>query len=194
MKKHGTYHKIVKSAEYLTQTRGYNGFSYGDIAELLGIKTSSIHYYFRSKADLGKAVVKQHGDMLSDALDKLINNEKLSSPKKLGIFLDTVFSITYRDEEKMCLGGILAVDILTLPEGMREDVQIFFTRLQGWIKCLLKQACDSKKFKITQKDINYEIKLIFSQIEGSILLARLFRDEEYLSVAKKCILARLIKK
>ena len=33
-------------AETLVRTRGYNGFSYRDLAEQIGIKTASIHYRF----------------------------------------------------------------------------------------------------------------------------------------------------
>ncbi len=36
----------------LIRTRGCNGFSYRDLAEHVGVKTSSIHYYFPGKDDL----------------------------------------------------------------------------------------------------------------------------------------------
>jgi TetR/AcrR family transcriptional repressor of nem operon len=94
----------------------------------------------------------------------------------------------------MCLGGMLAADVLTLPDDMQNEVQTFFLRLQGWIKRLLIEACESKEFALVKKDIKNELKLIFSQIEGSILLARLFNDGEYLAVAKKYITSRLIKR
>jgi TetR/AcrR family transcriptional repressor of nem operon len=194
MQKNATYQQIVKCAESLTQRRGYNAFSYGDIAYILGIKTASIHYYFPTKCDLGKVVVKQHLDMLCGVLEQIVTNKKLSYQKKLGVFLDNVFAVTYRDDNKMCLGGMLAADVLTLPDDMQNEVQTFFLRLQGWIKRLLIEACESKEFALVKKDIKNELKLIFSQIEGSILLARLFNDGEYLAVAKKYITSRLIKR
>ena len=42
------------SAERLVQQRGFNGFSYADIAAELGITKASLHYHFASKADLGR--------------------------------------------------------------------------------------------------------------------------------------------
>jgi TetR/AcrR family transcriptional regulator, transcriptional repressor for nem operon len=194
MKTNDMYNQIVKSAENLTQLRGYNAFSYGDIAELIGIKTSSIHYHFPTKADLGKAIVKQHVDMLCSVLEQIVTNKKLSYRKKLAVFLDSIFSVTYRDNKKMCLGGMLAADVLTLPENMQAELRVFFNRLQEWIKRLLNEACESKEFLLTKKDIPNELKTIFSLIEGSILLARVFQDENYLFAAKKQIVARLIKK
>lgn len=50
--------EIIEAAQELAQTRGYNGFSYQDIAERVGIRTASIHYHFPSKGDLGKAALR----------------------------------------------------------------------------------------------------------------------------------------
>ena len=52
--------QILDHAITLMMLRGYNGFSYRDLSELVGVKTSSIHYYFPSKEDLA-------------ALDALLN-------------------------------------------------------------------------------------------------------------------------
>ena len=46
----------MDSAQHLVQTRGYHAFSYADIAEEVGSRKASIHYYFPSKTDLGKAL------------------------------------------------------------------------------------------------------------------------------------------
>ena len=53
---------ILDIAQTLAQTRGYNAFSYRDISEVIGIKTSSIHYYFPTKGDLGEALVRRYRD------------------------------------------------------------------------------------------------------------------------------------
>lgn len=48
---------ILNVAERLAQTRGYNGFSYADIAAQLGVTKASLHYHFPSKAELGRALM-----------------------------------------------------------------------------------------------------------------------------------------
>ncbi len=40
---------ILDVAEQLAQTRGYNGFSYADIAAQLGVTKASLHYHFPLK-------------------------------------------------------------------------------------------------------------------------------------------------
>ncbi len=48
----GTRTKILDLAESLTQRKGFNGFSYSDIAGAIGVKTASIHDHFKRKNDL----------------------------------------------------------------------------------------------------------------------------------------------
>jgi len=190
MKKQEIYRQILNVAEHFIQTQGYNAFSYKDISALVGVKTSSIHYYFPTKADLGKAVVKKHIDSLCDGLEQLIDNKSLSCRKKLERFIDGIIAKTYLDKQKMCLGGMLASDVLTLPEVIQKEVRIFFTRLEDWIKRLLMESIDKKEFQIERKTIKNETLFIFSLIEGALLLARLFQDEGHLAVARKHIINR----
>ena len=53
-----TKEKIVTEAITFIMTRGTNAFSYKDISKEIGIKTSSIHYYFPTKNDLIVAVLE----------------------------------------------------------------------------------------------------------------------------------------
>jgi len=48
--------RILDTAERLVQSRGYNGFSYADIAERVGITKASLHHHFETKATLGQAI------------------------------------------------------------------------------------------------------------------------------------------
>lgn len=193
MKKPNVHQQIIDVAEHLVQTRGYNAFSYRDIAEMVGIKTSSIHYYFPAKADLGKAIVERHIEALSLELDNLSANKKLSCKKKLELFIDAIFAKTYFSDRKMCLGGMLASDVLTLPESIQHEVRIFFNRIENWIEHLLIESIVKKDFSIAKKDVKNEAMLILLTLEGALLLSRLFQDESHLTIAKKYIMARLIK-
>ncbi len=50
-----TSQQILDIAQRLVQTRGFNDFSYADIASALNISKASLHYHFASKAKLGVA-------------------------------------------------------------------------------------------------------------------------------------------
>jgi TetR/AcrR family transcriptional repressor of nem operon len=60
-----TAQRILDIAEGLVQTRGFNNFSYADIATELGITKASLHYHFPGKAELGQAIVARYAKRFS---------------------------------------------------------------------------------------------------------------------------------
>src|ERR1700733_2743383 len=66
-----TSERILDIAERLVQTRGFNNFSYADIASELGITTASLHYHFPGKAELGLALITRYGERFSHALSQI---------------------------------------------------------------------------------------------------------------------------
>ena len=63
--------RILDVAERLAQERGFNGFSYADIAVKLGITKAALHYHFASKADLGEALIGRYAARFSEALAEI---------------------------------------------------------------------------------------------------------------------------
>ena len=59
---------ILASAQRLAQQRGFNGFSYADIAEEVGIRKASLHHYFPTKTDLGLALIEVYSTQFDSAL------------------------------------------------------------------------------------------------------------------------------
>lgn len=192
MKTVNVYNKILAVAEELIQLRGYNAFSYRDICEIVGVKTSSIHYHFPTKADLGKAVVQHHIDMLNESVTELMSNTSLSYAKKLDMFFEFLLNKTYLAERKMCLGGILASDVLTLPENIQHEVKHFFQKIEFWVGELLQKAHQAGEF-IIPTSIKNEAAFIVSLFEGALLLSRLYHNDERLILALQQIKQRLKK-
>src|SRR5215212_6693077 len=63
-----TADRILDLAERLVQTRGFNGFSYADIASELGVTKASLHYHFPTKAELGRCLINRYGEAFAQAL------------------------------------------------------------------------------------------------------------------------------
>ena len=51
---------ILSCARSLIIAGGYNGFSYADVAEVVGIRKPSIHHHFASKVDLVRTLVSRY--------------------------------------------------------------------------------------------------------------------------------------
>src|SRR6185436_12952106 len=57
--------KILDVAELLVQARGFNGFSYADVADELGISKAALHYHFPGNAEL-QAYARLYADVFQD--------------------------------------------------------------------------------------------------------------------------------
>src|SRR5580658_2914910 len=76
---------ILDVAEQLVQTRGYNGFSYADVAAQLGVTKASLHYHFPSKAQLGSALIDRYQIVFGEALEA-IDARAAEPSKKLRLY------------------------------------------------------------------------------------------------------------
>src|SRR4051794_19727663 len=129
--------EILDAAERLVQVRGFNGFSYADIAAELDLTKASLHYHFAGKAELGRALIGRYTDRFGRALDE-IEAAGGGAPAKLAAYVE-IYAAVLRDR-RMCLCGMLAADYDTLAEPMRAAVVDFFDRNEAWLVRVLDQG------------------------------------------------------
>ncbi|MBU9843682.1 TetR/AcrR family transcriptional regulator [Rahnella ecdela] len=67
-----TYDSLLDMADTMIQESGYQGFSYADLANGLGIRKASIHYHFPTKTDLGIAYCERKETRLLQMEEKLL--------------------------------------------------------------------------------------------------------------------------
>lgn len=176
-----TKERILTEAEALIQTKGYNAFSFRDIAAAINIKTASIHYHFPCKEDLGVAVIAWHAGKIAQVLSGIGGDASLSPREKIQAFLDAVLTLTFHADNKMCLGGMFASDLQSLPGAIQNEVKKFFVMLLDWLEGIL-----------VANDFSREVSLsiarqIIALIEGALLLARLYGDVTFLEEARHFI-------
>src|SRR5437764_12618840 len=97
--------RILDIAEQLVQTRGFNAFSYADIAAALNITKASLHYHFPTKAILGERLVERYQESFVTALGK-IEVSHASAAVRLRAYVDIYSDVL--DNDRMCLCGMLA--------------------------------------------------------------------------------------
>ena len=177
-----TFDKILDAAQILVQERGFNAFSYRDISNVVGIKTSSIHYYFPAKDDLAEKLVERYRSFTKTGLQE-IENETTDAPARLERYLK-FFEATGAEQNAICLCGMLASDYATLTEKTRTQVRLFFEENETWIAKVLTDGREQQKFNF---DGNAQelARLIFSSLEGALLAARMFQDQSRLRLLRK---------
>ena len=160
--------KLLDEAQLLVQERGFNAFSYKDLAERIGIRTASIHYHFQAKADLGVALMERYHEGLEEALSAL-DAAGGSARERLRGFIGL-----YRTTERrgaVCLCGSLASDRETLPPALQDRVAAYLERSQAWVAATLRDGVRKGEFALTgaPKDA---AALLVAGLQGGLVLAR----------------------
>ncbi len=182
-----TRSEIIQLADHLIREKGYNAFSFYDIAKSVGIKTASIHYHFPAKSDLGIAVIEQHIESLNAVIEKY----KSKSP---GEKLDKFFSIysQIKSENKVCLVGSLTTDLNTVDESIKTKLKIFSSVMLGWVSNFLEEGRKKSVFQFEGLPRTKAIMLIGNML-AIVQLSRLTGDKDFKAV-KDAIKQELLKK
>ena len=168
-----TRENIIDLAEELIRTKGYNAFSYGDIAGALNIRNAAIHYYFPSKADLGVSVVDREIGKIADGREEwgeLPGNVQLRK----------VVEQFYGSHRKgwICLNGSLTPDYLTLPEPMQKKVKQMSGAILEWMTEALEKGRRDGTLAF-EGEAESRALLVISALLSSLLLARVLGKEVF---------------
>ena len=169
-----TAEKILDVAEIKTQMHGFNAFSYKDLQAEVGVKTSSIHYYFPTKQDLAVAMTERYTQRF---LNNLTDLEKRRCGLKQLNGLSELY-LSALKQGKFCLCGMLASDILSLSDLANTQLQIFFKSTENWITDAIQLAQQQDKVDQTL-DSQLAARVFFSTLEGAMLIARTRNDVGY---------------
>ena len=179
--------RILDIAERLAQMRGFNGFSYADIAAELGITKASLHYHFATKADLGEALITRYAARFFAALDAA-DTDRTSAPAKLSAYAKLYADVL--SQQRMCLCGMLADEYPTLPGPMQSAVLEFFDRNETWLQAVLEQGRSEGSLEFTGPARD-TARMIISGLEGAMLVTRPYGDAGRFQVAADGLLATL---
>jgi TetR/AcrR family transcriptional regulator, transcriptional repressor for nem operon len=162
-----TRQRIMTAARLTVQDRGYGGLSFRELAKDVGIKSASIHHYFPTKGELGGALAERYTSDFAEYLDGLLG-EGLGQETCIRKYTD-VFRNTLLNENRMCLGGIMAAEHKELPVEVRAEVVKFSEMNVRW---LIKVLSLGKSARVATKAIQRRALAIFAAIEGAQLVAR----------------------
>ena len=183
-----TRERVLSVAERLAQTRGFNGFSYADIATELRLTRASLHYHFPSKADLGRALIIRYADRFSAALAEIDGREENELAKV------TRFIRLYEQElvrDRMCLCGMFAAEIETLPEPMRAELRRFFDVGEAWLTDVFRTGGAARRLRF-EGAAGEAAQSLTATLQGAMLLARAYGDSARFARATERLLAKLV--
>lgn len=182
-----TASRILDSAERLVQSRGFNGFSYADIAAELGITKASLHYHFATKADLGNAAIARYTARVIETLAD-IESTVTAGPDRLRAYADQYADRLSKNRLGLC--GMLAAELQTLPDAMRQGLVTFFDANESWLERVLEQGRADRSLSF-DGPAEHVARTIVAVLQGAVLVARPYGDPDRFRATTQQIFAGL---
>jgi TetR/AcrR family transcriptional regulator, transcriptional repressor for nem operon len=181
----GTADRILDVAEGLVQVRGFNAFSYADVSRVLGIQKASLHHHFATKASLGLALVDRYRQEFLASLAAILADSD-GAGARLERYVELYGSVLRR--RRMCLCGMLAADVATLPKAMRESIEGFFAENEAWLARVLDEGRTRGEIDFGGAAASMAAFFV-SSLEGAMLVARGSGSPDHFSEVVRRLLA-----
>src|SRR5689334_22237203 len=137
-----TRDQILNAAARLIHVQGYHSTSLDDVLRESGVGKGNFYYYFRSKEDLGFAILDQLvAGFLERTLEPCFKPTDTRRLAQIHCFLDRVLEA---QRQRNCVGGCamgnLASELSDVHEGFRARLASVFTRWRERLTVALQEA------------------------------------------------------
>jgi len=170
-----TREHLLNHAQALIRQQGYNGFSYRDLAERVGVKTASIHYHFPQKDDLLIEAINSYAAQEAAAMQAI--DAALPARERLTRYA-ALFLATPTDQ--ICLCGMLATDIASLSARASQAIQAFYRTHETWLAQVMADGLREGTLQWSG-DIEAAGRYLFAAFQGALMSSRLFQAPDRLN-------------
>ncbi|WP_376702813.1 TetR/AcrR family transcriptional regulator [Mesorhizobium sp. ISC25] len=184
-----TSDNILACARSLIVAGGYNGFSYADIADVVGIRKASIHHHFPSKVDLVRTLVARYREEAEAGMANVELHE--SDPlEQLRIYAGYWEACIADASAPFCICALLASELPVLPEEVGLEVRAHFRSLSAWLTSVLERGARHGQFQLMSTP-RAEAEAFMATVHGAMLSARAYGDPKIFGVVTGPLLERL---
>jgi TetR/AcrR family transcriptional repressor of nem operon len=184
-----TADKIREAAHDLIAARGYFGFSYADVAEVVGIRKASIHHHFPSKVDLVVAALVQYrADLVAAA--KGLDSKVVDPLQRLKLYVQHWEECIRNSNRPICIAALLSAELPALPDPIKAEVQLHFRYLAGWVKSTLRDGVKYGSIHL-EHSAEVEAQSFVAVVHGAMLSARALGTPDVFTSISKAALDRL---
>jgi TetR/AcrR family transcriptional repressor of nem operon len=165
---------ILACARSLIVTGGYNGFSYADIADVVGIRKASIHHHFPSKAELVRTLVGRYREAAEEGIADL--EHSVTGPlEQLRAYIGYWKACIGDASAPFCVCAMLASELPILPEEVALEIRAYFRYLAGWLNATLERGVQQKSIVLANTP-QVEAEIFMAAVHGAMLSARAYGD------------------
>jgi TetR/AcrR family transcriptional repressor of nem operon len=180
---------ILACARSLIVAGGYNGFSYADIADVVGIRKASIHHHFPSKVDLVRTLVARYREEAEAGMANL--ELQVSDPlQQLRLYAGYWEACIADASAPFCICALLAGQLPVLPEEVGLEVRAHFRSLSAWLTSVLERGARHGQLQLMSTP-RAEAEAFMAAVHGAMLSARAYGDPKIFGVVTGPLLERL---
>ncbi|HET8579249.1 MAG TPA: TetR family transcriptional regulator C-terminal domain-containing protein [Methylomirabilota bacterium] len=180
-----TRDQILDAAAGLIHLRGYHATSLDDVLRESGVGKGNFYYYFKSKEDLGYAIIDRvMRGFLERTLAPAFADPGGDPIAQIHTFLDRVLEAQRR---RNCVGGCvmgnLASELSDVHEGFRQRLAQIFVQWRLQLTEALRRGQSAGRLR-GDCDPGRTAQFLVAALEGSILMSKVSRD---IAVMERCV-------
>lgn len=178
---------LLDSAEKAARARGFDGFSYADLAKDVGIRKASIHHHFATKAALSVALMARYRKELEAAcLD--INDAHTTASARL-IALTDHYRKALEGGKSLCLCVSFTASRESLPDDVISEISRSREMMLNWIESVFVLSMSDGSIAGVS-DPKQEAAAALPLLEGAQLAARAEENLSLFDNALRLLLGR----
>ncbi|MEP2640011.1 TetR/AcrR family transcriptional regulator [Roseobacter sp.] len=160
---------LLNSAENAARTLGFDGFSYADLAEDVGIRKASIHHHFPSKAKLSVALMQRYHETFQAICVQLETSFETGGAQLAGLI--NQYKLGSDGGRRLCLCTSFSASRDSLPPDVVEQLRLFRVMVMDWMTGAFERGRDDGSISgVTNPEL--EAASALSLLEGAQLAAR----------------------
>jgi TetR/AcrR family transcriptional regulator, transcriptional repressor for nem operon len=180
-----TREAIIEAATRLMHVRGYQNTSLDDVLRESGAGKGNFYHHFRSKEDLGFAILDQLvGRFVERTLEPCFSDTEAPRLEQVRCFLDRVLEAQRKSN---CVGGCamgnLASELSDVHEGFRARLASVFTAWRVRLTRVLTEA-QARGEMVASCRPEPAAQFLVAGLEGGILLTKVSKD---IAVLEQCV-------
>ncbi len=164
-----TKERIVEKAVELAHKHGFERTTLADVAEAANVRKGNFYYYFKTKEELGRAVIESQKELIRSKIEEWKRLSDDPAQRIIG-FLKYIIGDCEALAAHGCPTGGLSYEIAKLDTAMLNEVGGIFKVTLSWLEKEFKSMGRGAKAK---KDALH----IFTTVQGVILVGNTLQDK-----------------
>jgi TetR/AcrR family transcriptional repressor of nem operon len=176
--------RILRAGVSLIETHGYSDLGVAEICAEAGVPKGSFYYFFASKEAMAQAVIEEHWSEQRRDWAGILAADAPPLERLRGLFEAT--EAGHRAGKQSCgsvvgcMFGNLTLELSNQTEAIRVRLQEVFDDQATMVAAVIAEAL--ARHEVTVADVPAAAAAVVAQVEGQVMLAKLYNDPDRLGL------------